>query len=105
MRIYNRNNRKSVRYFLRILRSDMTPMDYWTLAIALTLLLFVMLWPAAAMAQQDPCDACIADWSWAECPCLPLAPEPPVSSLSCIPVAHIVTGCDKAFLPMVGRQP
>jgi len=40
---------------------------------------------AAASAEQDPCDACIAEWSWAECPCLPLAPEPPISSLACIP--------------------
>ena len=106
MRIYNRNNRQHVRYYLRLLRTDLTPIDYWTLAMALTLLLFVILWPAAASAQDDPCDACIADWSVSECPCLPVVPEPPTSSLACVPQTHAISGCDnKVFLPMVGGQP
>ena len=57
-----------------------------------------------AAAQDDPCDACIADWSVGECPCLPAAPEPPTSSLACVPQTHAIDGCtDKVFLPQLGR--
>ena len=109
MRIYNRNNRQNVRYYLRLLRTDLTPIDYWTLAMALTLLLFVVLWPAVASAQDDPCAACKADWG-AACPCLPETPEPepPISATVCEYDAGLPSwyGCEgKVFLPVIGRQP
>jgi hypothetical protein len=63
------------------------------------------LWlPAEAQdTQDDPCDACIADWSWAECPCLPVTDEPPpISAATCSPATHAVAGCEnKVFLPVV----
>ena len=110
MRIYNRNSRQNVRYYLRLLRTDLTPIDYWTLAMALTLLMFVILWPAAASAQDDPCDACIAEWSTAECPCLPATPEPapPISATVCVYTDGLPSwyGCEgKIFLPAIGWQP
>ena len=109
MRIYNRNSRSNVRYYLRLLRTDLTPIDYWTLAMALTLLFFVALWPAAASAQYDPCEACKADWGDA-CPCLPVAPEPepPISATVCVYMDGLPSwyGCEgKVFLPVIGRQP
>lgn len=110
MRIYNRNSRSNVRYYLRLLRADMAPMDYWTLAMALTLLFFVILWPAAASAQDDPCEACIADWSVAECPCLPETPEPepPISATVCEYDAGLPSwyGCEgKVFMPYLATTP
>ena len=66
MRIYNRNSRKNIRYYLRLVRTDMTPMDYWTLAMAL--LLTVLLWPAAVNAQIDPCLSCQAEHGGSACP-------------------------------------
>jgi hypothetical protein len=114
MRIYNRNSRNSIRYYLRLVRSDMAPMDWWTLAIALTFLAFVILWPAAANAQMDPCDVCQAEHGVAACPCLPVQAEPeplpvggtipPVAGIACIldqPQPDI-SGCDdKVFLPAI----
>ena len=104
MRIYNRNSRQNVRHYLRLLRTDLTPIDYWTLILALSLLCFVILWPAAASAQDDPCAVCWAEWG-AACPCLPAAPEPPTSGLACVPQTHDIGGCDKMFLAAIGRQP
>lgn len=112
MRIYNRNSRKSIRYYLRLVRSDMAPMDWWTLAIALTLLFFVILWPAAANAQIDPCEVCQAEHGVAACPCLPVQEEPdpvggtipPVAGIACIPDGPQpdISGCDdKVFMPVM----
>lgn len=47
------------------------------IALLLVAMLIVTLAILPAHAQSDPCDACIADWSAAECPCLPVADEPP----------------------------
>jgi hypothetical protein len=120
MRIYNRNNRQHVRYYLRLLRADLTPIDYWTLVMALTLLFFVILWPAAASAQYDPCEVCQAEHGVAACPCLPVQAEPtplpvpppppvggtipPVTAIACIPDGPQpdISGCDdKVFLPAI----
>lgn len=113
MRIYNRNSRQHVRYYLRLLRADLTPIDYWTLAMALTLLFFVILWPAAASAQTDPCEVCQAEHGVAACPCLPVVAEPtpmpvggtipPITGIACIPdgVQPDISGCDKMFLPTI----
>lgn len=112
MRIYNRNSRQHVRYYLRLLRADLTPIDYWTLAMALTLLCFVILWPAAASAQYDPCEVCQAEHGVAACPCLPIQEEPepiggtipPVTAIACIPDGPQpdISGCDdKVFMPLM----
>lgn len=53
-------------------------MDAYTVILAGTAIALLMLISAVdAHGQVDPCDACIADWSWAECPCLPVTEEPP----------------------------
>ena len=113
MRIYNRNSRNSIRYYLRLVRSDMmAPMDWWTLAGALTLLFFVILWPTAASAQYDPCEVCQAEHGVAACPCLPIQEEPepvggtipPVTAIACIPDGPQpdISGCDdKVFMPAI----
>lgn len=83
MRIYSRRNRNSICYYLRCLRtSSSTEMDFWTLVMGLTMLLFVILWPAAVGAQT---------------------PEPPISGIACDPVAGDISGCDKMYLPEVAR--
>lgn len=118
MRIYNRNSRQHIRYYLRLLRADLTPIDYWTLAMALTLLFFVILWPTAASAQYDPCEVCQAEHGVAACPCLPVQAEPtplpvpppppggtipPVAGIACIPTGEQpdISGCDKMYLPAI----
>ena len=107
MRIYNRTNRQHVRYFLRLLRTDLTPIDYWTLAMGLALLFFVIRWPAAANAQIDPCDVCQAEHGVAACPCLPVQAEPtplpvppPLPGGTIPPVAGIACD-DKVFMPVM----
>lgn len=47
----------------------------WRLGVVVAVVLLLVL-AVPVHAQLDPCDACMADWSPAECPCLPLAPEP-----------------------------
>ena len=42
MRIYSRNTRHSTRYYMRLLRTDFSTMDYWTLILALTALLALL---------------------------------------------------------------
>jgi hypothetical protein len=42
MRIYSRNTRHSCRYYMRLLRTDFSTMDYWTLILSLSALLAVM---------------------------------------------------------------
>ena len=63
----------------------------------------------AALAQDDPCTVCWAEWGGA-CPCLPAAPEPPggtippVAGIACIPQTNDIGGCDdKVYLPHVAR--
>jgi len=88
MRIYNRTNRQHVRYYLRMLRAELTPIDYWTLIMALTFLLFLAFWPASAAAQHGTI--------------------PPVSGIACIPAGAQpdISGCDdKVFLPIIEVQP
>lgn len=59
--------------------------------------------PTTGMAQDDPCEVCWAEHG-AACTCQPVAPEPPTSSLACVPQTHAITGCaDKVFLPQLGR--
>ena len=89
MRIYNRTNRQHVRYYLRMLRAELTPIDYWTLIMALTILLLVLFWPATAAAAQH-------------------GTIPPVSGIACIPAGPQpdISGCDdKVFLPIIEAQP
>ena len=42
MRIYSRNTRHSTRYYMRLLRTEFSSMDYWTLILSLCALLAVM---------------------------------------------------------------
>ena len=42
MRIYSRNTRHSTHYYMRLLRTDFSTMDYWTLILSLSALLAVM---------------------------------------------------------------
>ena len=42
MRIYSRSTRHSTRYYMRLLRTDFSTMDYWTLILAVTALLAVL---------------------------------------------------------------
>ena len=42
MRIYSRNTRHSTRYYMRLLRTDFSTMDYWTLIMSLSALLAVV---------------------------------------------------------------
>jgi hypothetical protein len=42
MRIYSRNTRHNTHYYLRLLRTDFSTMDYWTLILSLSALLAVM---------------------------------------------------------------
>ncbi|MFN8470159.1 MAG: hypothetical protein U0X20_31685 [Caldilineaceae bacterium] len=46
MRIYSRNTRHSTHYYLRLLRTDFSTMDYWTLILSLSALLAVLVLPA-----------------------------------------------------------
>ncbi len=45
MRIYNRGGRSHYRYTLRVLRSQFTPDDWWSLMMELTVLAMVILMP------------------------------------------------------------
>ena len=72
--------------------------------IVIVILVILLVIATPAQAQQDPCLVCVEEHGWDECPCLPAAPEPPTSSLACVPQTHAITGCDdKTFLPFVGR--
>ncbi len=42
MRIYSRNTRRNTHYYLRLLRTEFSSMDYWTLILSLSALLAVM---------------------------------------------------------------
>jgi hypothetical protein len=42
MRIYSRNTRHSTHYYMRLLRTEFSTMDYWTLILALTALLALL---------------------------------------------------------------
>jgi len=42
MRIYSRSTRHSTRYFMRLLRTDFSTMDYWTLILSLSALLALL---------------------------------------------------------------
>ncbi len=42
MRIYSRSTWHSTRYYMRLLRTDFSTMDYWTLILSLSALLAVM---------------------------------------------------------------
>jgi hypothetical protein len=71
----------------------------------------------SAAAQDDPCDACMAQHGAAACPCLPVAVEPtplpvpppppggtipPVTGIACLPETHAIAGCDdKAFFVFI----
>jgi len=46
MRIYSRSTRHSTRYYMRLLRTDFSTMDYWTLILSLSALLAVLVLPA-----------------------------------------------------------
>lgn len=46
---------------------------WWVLPVAIILALLLV---APVHGQDDPCEACIKDWSAAEYPCLPLTEEP-----------------------------
>ncbi len=46
MRIYSRNTRHSTRYYMRLLRTDFSTMDYWTLILSLSAALAVLVLPA-----------------------------------------------------------
>lgn len=43
MRIYSRNTRHNTRYYMRLLRTDFSTMDYWTLILSLCALMAVMI--------------------------------------------------------------
>lgn len=47
MRIYNRGGRSHYRYTLRVLRSQFTMDDWWSLMMGLTVLMLVILMPVA----------------------------------------------------------
>ena len=47
MRIYNRGGRSHYRYPLRVLRSQFTMDDWWSLMMGLTVLMLVILMPVA----------------------------------------------------------
>ena len=99
MRIYSRRNRNSIRYYLRCLCAGGTEMDFWTLVMGLTMLLFIILWPAAVGAQTAP----------TQCHCWPGGPGcvcdigtiPPVHGAICDPAGGDISGCEKMFLPEV----
>mgnify|MGYP001007835257 CR=1 FL=1 len=42
MRIYSRRTRCHTRYYMRLLRTEFSSMDYWTLILSLCALLAVM---------------------------------------------------------------
>ncbi len=42
MRIYSRNTRHSTHYYLRLLRTEFSTMDYWTLILSLAALLALL---------------------------------------------------------------
>lgn len=42
MRIYSRNTRHNTRYYMRLLRTGVSTMDYWTLILSLSTLLAVL---------------------------------------------------------------
>ena len=46
MRIYSRNTRRNTHYYMRLLRTEFSTMDYWTLIMALSALLAVVVLPA-----------------------------------------------------------
>lgn len=82
MRIYSRHARRRVRYALRCMRRwghDLTREEWAAAFLAVSILLALVMWPAAAGAQDDPCIACQAVHGVAACPCLPVMPEPPIS--------------------------
>lgn len=41
MRIYSRNTRRQTHYYLRLLRTEFSTMDYWTLIMSLCALVAV----------------------------------------------------------------
>lgn len=82
MRIYSRHARRRVRYALRCMRRwghDLTREDWAAVFLAVSILLALVLWPAPAGAQDDPCTVCQEEHGVGACPCLPVAPEPPIS--------------------------
>ncbi len=99
MRIYNRNARTRLHYYLRSLRGDMTPLDWWSLLAAIAILLALLMWPAQTQAQPN------------ECHCQPGGPGcvcaigtiPPVSGIACDPAGGDISGCDKVFLMEVNK--
>lgn len=46
MRTYSRNTRRHTHYYLRLLCTDFQTMDYWTLIMALSALLALVVLPA-----------------------------------------------------------
>lgn len=42
MRTYSRSTRHSCRYYMRLLRTDFSTMDYWTLIMSLCALLAIL---------------------------------------------------------------
>lgn len=46
MRTYSRSTRHNCHYYMRLLRTDFSTMDYWTLILSLSALLAVLVLPA-----------------------------------------------------------
>lgn len=78
----------------------------WALALATIAALLLL---GVARAQADPCEVCMEQHGWGQCPCLPVVPEPggtipPVTGIACIPAGAEpnISGCvDKVWLPLV----
>lgn len=52
MQIYSRHSRRRVRYVLRCLQGTMTREDWAALFLAVSILLALVMWPAAAGAEE-----------------------------------------------------
>lgn len=126
MRIYSRSERQGMRVSLRWFAWEWNDRRDWQLSVFLWLVVLAAMVaaclaaPAPAQAQQDPCDVCMEEHGWGQCPCLPLVPEPtplpvpppppvggtipPITGIACLPDTHSIDGCEnKVFLPQLGR--